>query len=107
MDTVLFGTATVVDLVLTGAFVTIMRRSRTGILGYGLHGPRRGHRCWANVFACRPYSALDILSRYALYASKSIYICQSIRIYNGTYSWIFGLAGLIRYVLSRRLHFSL
>ncbi|KAM5544728.1 hypothetical protein V8D89_001626 [Ganoderma adspersum] len=52
MDTVLFGTATVVDLVLTGAFVTIMRRSRTGILG--------------------PYSALDILSRYALYATGLI-----------------------------------
>ncbi|PIL32310.1 hypothetical protein GSI_05556 [Ganoderma sinense ZZ0214-1] len=52
MDTVLFGAATLVDLVLTGAFVTIMNRSRTGILGAD--------------------SALDILSRYALYATGLI-----------------------------------
>ncbi|KAI1796816.1 hypothetical protein LXA43DRAFT_1089886 [Ganoderma leucocontextum] len=52
MDTVLFAIATVVDLVLTSAFVVILNRSRTGFLGTD--------------------SALDILARYALYATGLI-----------------------------------
>ncbi len=48
MDTALFAIATVVDLVLTGAFVAILRRSRTGILGYG---PLRDPFCLAVIRA--------------------------------------------------------
>ena len=36
MNTSTFAIATIVDLVLTGAFVTIMRQSRTGFLRYVL-----------------------------------------------------------------------
>ncbi|KAM5544762.1 hypothetical protein V8D89_001660 [Ganoderma adspersum] len=49
MNTTNFAIATVIDLVLTGAFVTIMRQKRTGFL--------------------RTDTALNLLSRYAMFAT--------------------------------------